>query len=344
MKKNKKLRFWIFYHLGLLIFSVLTSMLIKYSQTGRAFIPETILVCATIFVLSALIGYLIIFMLNKASKLPHDKMNKRIGSGFIIFLVSVFFIANIVVGSGVFIWYLIKGMPLSDFFSNLIKYELPFANRNLFIGLISFSVVFFYGLWRKSANKEQVLREEKLKYQYQILKSQINPHFLFNSFNALSELIHEDINKADVYIQDLSKMYRYIVDNEDKRLISLKEELSFVENYFNLQKVRNGEKIKLGIDVPNSGNYQTVPVSIQSLVENAIKHNSASVANPLHIDISIENENIVVKNNLQKRTTFEATTQKGLSNLKEQIKLILDRELDVQKNNKQFIVKIPIQS
>jgi LytS/YehU family sensor histidine kinase len=327
-----------------LVFSVLAAMLMKYRQTGSAFVPQTILVTATLFTMSISIGYVVIFMLKKATKLPHDRLTKMVVPSFIVFLISVVVIANISVSLGVFIWYIVKGMSLSEYIPNLFKYELSFANKSLYIWLMFFTIAFFFVLWNKSSKKEQALREEKLKFQYQVLKAQINPHFLFNSFNALSELMHDDVNKADKYIDDLSKMYRYIIDNEDKKLVPLKDELEFVNHYFNLQKVRNGEKVSLDIRIPDKSKYEVVPVSVQSLVENAIKHNSATVSNPLQIEIFIEEDSIVVKNNLQKKTTFEATTQRGLNNLKEQVKLILDQELDISEGHKEFVVKVPIQS
>jgi len=225
MKKNIKIIFWLVYYPAVLLFSILSAMLMKYNQTGSAFVPETILAAATIFTISILGGHLAIYFKNKAAKLSHSELNKKIIPGFIIFLVCIFIIANIVVSLGVFVWFIVIGRDLNNFFPHLFKYELSHANKDLFVWFMFFSIAFFYVLWKKSSKKEQNLREENLKFRYQTLKSQINPHFLFNNLNTLSELIYEDAKKADGYIQKLSGVYRYLIENEETELIELEKEI-----------------------------------------------------------------------------------------------------------------------
>lgn len=342
MKKNKKLTFWLWYHVGILLLSIFSAMIMKYKQTGNAFVPETILAAATIFTLSALGGYLAIYLVNRAARLSHSELRKIIVPFFIIFLASVFVISNLVVSLGVYIWYIVNGLDLNGFLSNLFKYELRYADRNLFFWLMFFSIGFFYILWRKSAQKEQSLREENLKNRYQTLKSQVNPHFLFNSLNTLSELVYVDAKKADNYIQKLSGIYRYILENEETDLISLKKELEFVNQYFNLQKERINGTISLEIDVPETAEYKIIPVSLQLLVENALKHNSMSIEKPLEIKIFKNDDYIVVSNTIQRKNILESSAHTGLSNLKERVSLIMGRELIVNKETNQFVVKIPI--
>ena len=342
MEKNKKLTFWLLYHVGILLFSIFCAMIMKYNQTGKAFVPETILVAATIFTLSALCCYFAIYLVNRAARLSHSELRKKIVPFFIIFLVSVFVISNLVVSLGVFIWYIVNGMDLNGFLSNLFKNELRFADRNMFFWFMVFSIGFFYILWRKSAQKEQSLREENLKNRYQTLKSQVNPHFLFNSLNTLSELVYVDAKKADNYIQKLSSIYRYILENEETDLISLKKELEFVNQYFNLQKERDNGTISLEIDVPETAEYKIIPVSLQLLVENAIKHNSMSMEKPLEIKIFKNDNYIVVSNTIQRKNILESSVKTGLSNLKERVSLIMGRELIVRNGPNQFVVEIPI--
>src|SRR5512145_423625 len=142
MKKIKKLNFWLWYHVGILLVSIFSGMIMKYNQTGKAFVPETILAAATIFTLSALGGYLAIFLVNRAARLSHSELRKRIVQYFLVFLVSVFVISNFVVSLGVFIWYMVNGLALNAFLPNLFKYELRFADRNLFFWLMFFSIAF----------------------------------------------------------------------------------------------------------------------------------------------------------------------------------------------------------
>lgn len=342
MKKIKKLKFWLWYHVGILLLSIFSGMIMKYNQTGKAFVPETILAAATIFTLSALCGYFAIYLVNRAARLSHSELRKKIVPFFIIFLVSVFVISNLVVSFGVFIWYIVNGLDMNVFLPNLFKFELRYADRNLFFWLMFFSIAFFYVLWRKSDKKEQSLREENLKNRYQTLKSQVNPHFLFNSLNTLSELVYVDAKKADNYIQKLSGIYRYILENEETDLISLKNELEFVNQYFNLQKERDNGKISLEIDVPETAEYKIIPVSLQLLVENALKHNSMSMEKPLTIKIFKNDDYLVVSNTIQRKTIMENSTQTGLSNLKERVSLIMGRDLTINEEANQFVVKLPI--
>ena len=344
MKKNKKTTFLLIYYPAVLLFSILSAMLMKYTQTGKALVPTTILAASIIFAICILGTHLTFYFVNKASKLSHLEFNKKIIPGFIIYVVCMFLIANLIISLGVFIWYLINDFDLSNYLHNLFTLELPYANRNLVIWLILFSIVFFYTLWKKSSKKEQSLREENLKFRYQSLKSQVNPHFLFNSFNTLSELIYSDAKKADKYLQKLSSIYRHILENEEKDLIPLEDELNFVRQYFNLQKERDNDKIILSIDIKDPERFKIIPVSLQLLIENALKHNSISYEKPLQIKIIKENDYIVVSNNIQRKNILGNSTGKGLQNLSERVKSILNKELIVIENDCMFIVKLPIKA
>ncbi len=343
MKKSiSKKRFWFYYHGGLLIFSLVVAMIMKYNQTGKALIPETLVPFGTIFVMCVLMGYLAKYMLDRAEKLPYQQMMKQMVPGLVIFYLLSFLIANVAVSLGVFIWYLANGWDLDSFIPHLFRNELSYASRQIIIYFAAFSIAFFYILWRKSYIKEQQLQQEMLKFQYQTLKSQVNPHFLFNSLNTLSSLVYEDQKKADHFIQQLSSIYRYVIENEKVELVSLEKEIAFVRDYFSLLQERDRDKIMMRVDVSHAGNYRILPVSLQLLVENAIKHNAASRENPLEITIRLEDENIVVSNPVQRKNTLENSTQTGLQNLKERVKLILNKELIFSEENRQFVVKIPV--
>ncbi len=341
-KQSKRFRFWLLYHIGMLAFSAAASFLMKYQDARSDLHPRVTVTFIAIFLMSAGIGYLTIFMVNKAKLYNQIQINKRILPALLIFYILAYLIANLSVTIAVFGWFIYLGRDLSEFWYHLFKYELNIGNGRFFVWLMFFTIAFFYVLWKKSAKKEQKLREENLKFKYRNLKSQVNPHFLFNSLNTLSEIIYEDTKKADNYIQKLSGIYRYILENEETELISLNKELDFVKQFFNLQKERDNDKILLTIDFQNAEKFKIVPISLQILVENALKHNSMSVDKPLEIRIYNSKEFIIVSNVIQKKNILHSSTQTGLLNLKERVKLILGKELIIDEENNQFIVKLPI--
>jgi two-component system, LytTR family, sensor kinase len=339
---TSKRKFWIVYHVGMLFFSIVIAMIMKYRQLGNPIDPTVAVPLFVVFFSSVNIGYLAIYIVKKSEKLDHKQLSRRFLPILVGFYICAFLIADIAVTLGVFGWYLFKGLSFSDFFSNLYKNELSFANRQFIVWLMICTIVFFFNLWSISVKRERALAEENLKYRYNTLKSQLNPHFLFNSLNTLSEIVYSDAKKADNYIQKLSGVYRYILENEEVDLVPLTDELRFVEEYFALQKERDNGKISLKIDVQNPHLYRIIPVSLQLLTENALKHNSISEENPLNINIFSKDDTIVVSNVLQRKNIAESATHTGLSNLHERVKLIMGRELVVAEENKQFIVKMPI--
>ena len=247
-----------------------------------------------------------------------------------------------IVSLGVYIFYLIEGYDTSGFLRRLFQIELTGAIKQFSISILIGSIIFFYIIWRKAIDREQLLREENLNYKYRNLKAQVNPHFLFNSLNTLSELVYMDAKMADNYIQQLSAIYRYILENEDRDLIPLKDELDFISQYITLQKVRDQDKFIIDMNVTETDKFKVIPVSLQILVENAIKHNTMSREQPLVVTIKQIDDYIMISNRIQRKSILAASTQKGLSNLKERVRLIMQRELIIIDNEDQFIVKLPL--
>lgn len=211
---------------------------------------------------------------------------------FIVFMLIILLVSLIVISLQIYVYYLIMGMDTTHFVSNLFEVEFPQTIKYYSVCALMASAFFFYSIWRQAVDREQQLREENLKYKYRTLKTQVNPHFLFNSLNTLSEIIYVDTKKADNYIQQLAGIYRYILDHEETDLISLKDELKFVSRYFDLQKERDGDKIQLEMNIRDAEKYSIVPISLQILVENALKHNSISEENPLKIVIHNEEDSL----------------------------------------------------
>ncbi len=322
-------------------FSILFSLIFKWIQTGNPFKTETIVYGVIVFLNIFILGYVGYATLNKFSNKSTIETQKKIIPAFLLFVILSLIIALAIVSIGVYSFYLIKGLDTSNFINHLFKVELSSAIKQFSVWILLSSAFFFYIIWRKAIEREQQLIVENLKYKYQNLKSQVNPHFLFNSLNTLSEIVYEDSKKADNYIQKLSKIYRYILENEEMDLVSLDKEIEFVKQYFDIQKIRDNDKVVLEIDFQDADKFKVVPISLQILVENALKHNSRSEKMPLKIRIERSNDNIVVSNNIQRKNILENTSKTGLLNLKERVRLILDKDLIIEEDNNQFIVKIP---
>ena len=339
---HKEKVFWILYHAGFVLFAAGTGMLMKYLQTGDALHPTWVVSAAVIYIMSSCIGYLAVFMVRKAEKYDHNKLKKRLLPLLVLFYAASYLIANLAITLGAFGWFLYIGRDMKEFLPHLFQNELNFGKGSFFIWLMVFTIFFFYFLWRKSVTREQSLMEESLKYRYNTLKAQINPHFLFNSLNTLSELIYKEPSVADNYLQKLASVYRYILDNEENSLVPLENELAFVEDYYNMQKERGSDKIKLTVELYDKESFLVIPVSIQMLLENALKHNAASKDSPLDIRIAINHESISVSNNIQRKQVMGQSTKTGLKNLAERVRLITGKEMEISEKNNTFKVTIPL--
>ncbi len=338
MKKNKK----VIAFFSALIFSIVFSLLFKWGQTGTPFKAETLLYGIIIFLNILIMGSVAFWSFQKYSNKPVNQVKKNIFPSFLLFVLFALVISLSLISIGVYMFYQIKGLDTTNFLNQLFQVELSSAIKQFSIWILIGSAFLFYIIWRKSIEREQTLREENLKYKYQNLKSQVNPHFLFNSLNTLSEIVYDDAKIADKYIQKLSGIYRYILENEEIDLVPLNKEIEFVKQYFEIQRVRDNDKILLEIDFQDADEFIVVPVSLQILVENALKHNSRSEKVPLKVSIVRNNDKIVVSNNIQRKNILESKSKTGLLNLKERVKLILDKDLIYEEVNNQFIVKLPV--
>lgn len=338
MKKSRKIT----KYTTVILFSIVFALLFKWWTTGNPFHSSTILFGFIILLISLISLFLSNKFFNRLLNIPIEQLKKRIIPAFIIFMVLILIISLTIIGVSIYLSYIFMGLDTTNFINMLFEVEFPGAIKYYLIFVLIVSSFFFYNIWRQAVDREQKLQEENLRYQYRTLKTQVNPHFLFNSLNTLSEIIYTDTKKADNYIQKLAGIYRYILDNEETNLISLNKEIEFVKKYFELQKERNGNKIQLNIDINHADNFKILPVSLQIPVENALKHNMISIEKPLTINIYGENGYIVVSNNMEKKNTLHHSSGIGLSNLKERVKLITGKEIIITLENNQFIVKLPL--
>ncbi|MDD7886934.1 sensor histidine kinase [Flavivirga sp. 57AJ16] len=190
--------------------------------------------------------------------------------------------------------------------------------------------------------KEQ-LKQQSLQSELAALKNQVNPHFLFNSLNSLSLLVREDQKEAGKFINKLSFLYRYILQSKDQDLVTIKEELRFLDSYIHLIKQRYRDNFNVNIHIDEKLLQKKIPtLALQLLMENAVKHNEISDNKPLLVDVFDENDRLVVKNKLQKRTGHIESTNTGLSNLNTRFKLNMNGGIEISKDDVHFTVKIPM--
>ncbi|MEM7374782.1 MAG: histidine kinase [Bacteroidota bacterium] len=195
--------------------------------------------------------------------------------------------------------------------------------------------------------KSEQQEKENILSRFETLKNQVNPHFLFNSLNVLSSLVHEDPNLAEDFIGKLTKVYRYVLDLKDQVLVPLEEELAFIKSYFFLHQIRFGNKLRLYVQIPQEDrNMLLPPLTLQLLVENAIKHNIITHDHPLTIEMYTENgTNFVVKNNFQPRKQeMVVSTGIGLQNLKARYQFLSESQPSFSQDQNYYIAKVPLLS
>lgn len=202
---------------------------------------------------------------------------------------------------------------------------------------------YFFRYWKKSLIRVEMLRRENVESQLNVLKSQLNPHFMFNSLNALSSLITTNPEKARDFVAKFSRIYRYVLDIQDKTVVELKEELDFLQAYYFLQKIRYEENLEIDVMLSSEELKSLVPpLSIQILVENAIKHNEISQDHPLKITLRDEDGFLVVKNNYKPRDGEVFSTGVGQKNLQERYAHLSDKKPSFMVTNGFYISKIPL--
>lgn len=260
-------------------------------------------------------------------------------------------------------------LPISLFFSALIIYlsmvgfnkyvcSLPHGTKNAFMGaaliigvIISIMILSieistqFFQQWKASLLEVEKYKTESTQAQLQNLKNQINPHFLFNNMSVLSSLVYKDQDKAVDFINQLSKVYRYLLDNKDEELTTLENELTFINSYIYLLQIRFDTNIHFDIQI--SKEYQSKflpPMALQLLIENAIKHNEISSELPLTIFIKTKEHQLIISNNLQLRSNYpeDNNCKTGIQNIKDRYHYFTDREVLISKSAKLFTVQIPL--
>ncbi|MDA3815850.1 MAG: histidine kinase [Prolixibacteraceae bacterium] len=234
-------------------------------------------------------------------------------------------------------------MPYSeDLKGVLISNAMIFSVVNVFImaileGWLSYS---------KSQKAEQMarnLQEELSQIKFEVLKSQINPHFMFNSLNVLSSLINKDVEKAQQFIDEFSHIYRYVLETIEQPVTTLEKELDFMRSYLFLQQIRYGDDLSYSINIPGDLLKLVLPpLSLQAVLENAIKHNIINESQPLKIEVFNQKNNLMVKNKIQPKISMGSSTGVGLKNLTKRYAMICSEEPVFSVETNYYIAKLPL--
>ncbi|NND78885.1 MAG: Pr2TM family membrane protein [Maribacter sp.] len=245
--------------------------------------------------------------------------------------------------SRIVLFVLLDKIPLVTFLNN----EKPGYYQSSLIIAICISLI-FYAVWYYKYRQETKVKEQKIiagtaSAKFDALKNQLDPHFLFNSLNVLTSLIEEDPHQAQKFTTSLSKVYRYVLEQKNKDLVSIEEEFQFAKTYVKLLKMRFEDSIHLEIpEHSKNPEAKIIPLSLQLLLENAVKHNVVTSSKPLHIKVYEENGMLVVNNNLQEKQVLKKSSGVGLQNIRQRYGILTDRQVAVVKSDSDFKVMLPL--
>jgi two-component system, LytTR family, sensor kinase len=209
-------------------------------------------------------------------------------------------------------------------------------------GMLIIASIEFFKYWKASYLKQEKLRAEMMSYKYAALHNQLNPHFLFNSFNVLSSLVYESPELAVKFLEQLTELYKRVLDRKDKELIHLSEELEFISSYAYLLRTRFEDKLKINVDVAVSNDDWIAPMVLQLLIENAVKHNVISKADPLEITIERKGDVIETRNAIRRKRVGDDARGMGLINIRQRYGFFTQRDVQVTEHERNFIVRIPV--
>lgn len=244
-------------------------------------------------------------------------------------------------GYNLYLFPVINGRPCDLTSKENITYLVTSVVITLFINSV-FVATAFFRFWKRTVIEKEELKRDSISAEFETLKNQINPHFLFNSLNTLTSLIEENPNVATNFVQKLASVYRYVLSQKDKEKVSLEEELQFITAYVYLNKIRFGENLHVEIDISEESRKKEIAtLALQMLLENAIKHNIISSKNPLHIVIKAGEDWVEVRNNLQRKNTVESNGI-GLSNIVHRYSFLSKVPVDIAEENNEFVVRLPL--
>lgn len=210
----------------------------------------------------------------------------------------------------------------------------------LMVGAV-YEGIYFFSKYKAADIERERLKRANIRSELDTLRNQVNPHFLFNSLNTLSSIIPEDPDLAVEFVRKLSSAYRNILEIRNEKVIPLERELDTLHSYVFLLELRFRDKLRVEVNIDDAGEDYIIPLTLQILIENAVKHNIVSLSKPLTVNISFEKDHIVVRNNLQVKRQAERSTKVGLQNIRERYQLLTGREVLVTQSEEEFRVRLP---
>jgi len=277
-------------------------------------------------------------MINLRRRFPDFSDNlKRIVILFVLIIITIIVIDRI----GAYALGQVFGQDYNH--PSTTKLLIPILLISVMI-LAIYEAIHYYSRLQEFVRKEEQAKQVVIEAQLEALRNQARPHFLFNSFNTLRDIIYNDPkDNAINFVDKLSDVYRYILESGNVNLISLSEEIKFSKSYIHIQSERFGSNLRIEWDIDTAPkDAMVIPMSLQLLLENAIKHNVVSLSKPLTISVSVEDCHLIVKNKIQLKSTQLPSTKIGLANIQKRYALISDHPLVISNDGIDFIVKLPL--
>lgn len=325
---------------GLAIFVV---FLIIYFLNGWNFTPHELWVDFWETMLFSVIIYLcnaasFIFLMRKYDKQLFTRKYIAFGvGGNILASIIGIFLSRLVLKV------LVHGVPLGTFLLDERPQDYYVSFLIAVVVSILFYAAYYYKFYKEKQVKEQKIIAGSASARFDALKNQLDPHFLFNSLNVLTSLIEEDPDQAQKFTTSLSKVYRYVLEQKNKDLVTVDEELNFAKTYVRLLKMRFEDSIVFEIpEKCSQPEAKIVPLSLQLLLENAVKHNVVTASKPLHIKVFEEGGMLVVSNNLQEKQVVKKSSGVGLQNIRQRYGILTDKEVSIEKTATEFSVALPM--
>jgi hypothetical protein len=281
-----------------------------------------------------------IILIRVRKKFPAiEQTSKRVFFSHLLYLPACIIVTGIIL----YCLYIIKFWNYSLGWYDWLKNIVICYSFVIVIAFI-YEAVYYYRRWSYAIVETEELKKTGMQCQLDSLKNQISPHFLFNSLNVLSSLVEENFSLAEHYVRELSRVYHYVLESNRTQLTTLSSELEFINAYIFLLRTRFGENLKLQTEVTHAMHKRLIPpLTLQMLVENAVKHNIVSSSKPLYITIqSLDTGMLSVSNNLQKKTTFINSNHVGLKNIKTRYSMLVKREVLIAESKFDFNVAVPL--
>lgn len=339
--KNNKLRFLI-KQLRDLLLALLLTLLISFMYLGTDFFSNLFK-----YTNGIAFGVLIGFSLWKVNQFIGwyvSKVNSWRNSPKKTLILSLSFSAFFSIVDIYLVYYFgfrwLFGSNLNEHLSIYIPQMFMILAISLAI-TISYYLAYFFKWWRISVLEQEKLKQEAIELRYNALKSQVNPHFLFNSLSVLSALVDSDTEKAKEFIQQFSEIFRYVLDQNEKELVPLADELRFAKSYINLHQIRHGQNLKVNFEIDDLSGF-VIPLSLQILLENCFKHNVISDEKPLTVKIWRVSNSIYVQNNLQKRITSQNSEGIGIKTISKRYEFLSHRPIEIVQDENYFTAIVPI--